>query len=75
MRQISRLSSNPSQIPVVVDAGIGTPSEAAGHGNGADALLINSAIAMAANSAMMAQSHGNGGKSGTFSLFSGKNAD
>ena len=43
-------------VPVVVDAGIGVPSEAAqAMEMGADALLINSAIAMAGNPAAMAQ--------------------
>ena len=45
-----------AQVPVVVDAGIGTPSEAAQAMElGADALLINTAIALAQNPAMMAQ--------------------
>jgi thiazole synthase len=41
-----------SRVPVVVDAGIGVPSEAAqAMEMGADALLINSAIALAGNPA------------------------
>jgi thiazole synthase len=45
-----------AKIPVVVDAGIGVPSEAAQAMElGADALLVNSAIALAQNSAAMAQ--------------------
>jgi thiazole synthase len=44
-----------AKIPVVVDAGIGAPSEAAqAMEMGADALLINSAIALAANAPAMA---------------------
>ena len=44
-----------AKIPVVVDAGIGTPSEAAyAMELGADALLINSAIALARNPIQMA---------------------
>jgi len=43
-------------VPVVVDAGIGTPSEAAAAMEmGADAVLINSAIALAQNPAAMAK--------------------
>ena len=43
-------------VPVVVDAGIGTPSEAAQAMElGADALLINTAIAQAKNPAAMAR--------------------
>ncbi len=45
-----------AQVPVVVDAGIGTPSEAAAAMElGADALLINTAIAQAGNPPAMAQ--------------------
>lgn len=45
-----------AKIPIVVDAGIGTPSEAAQAMElGADALLINTAIAQAANPALMAR--------------------
>jgi thiazole synthase len=45
-----------AKVPVVVDAGIGTPSEAAQAMElGADALLINTAIAQAANPAVMAR--------------------
>ncbi|MBU6229055.1 MAG: thiazole synthase [Cyanobacteria bacterium REEB459] len=44
-----------ANVPVVVDAGIGTPSEAAAAMEmGADALLINTAIARAANPVAMA---------------------
>jgi len=44
-----------AQVPVVVDAGIGVPSEAAQAMElGADALLINTAIAQAQNPAQMA---------------------
>jgi len=43
-------------VPVIVDAGIGTPSEAAqAMEMGADALLVNTAIAQAQNPALMAQ--------------------
>jgi thiazole synthase len=48
-----------ARIPVVVDAGIGTPSEATQAMElGADALLINTAIARAENPAMMARAMG-----------------
>jgi thiazole synthase len=44
-----------ARVPVVVDAGIGVPSEAAqAMEMGADALLINSAIALAGDPALMA---------------------
>ena len=62
-----------SQIPVVVDAGIGTPSEAARSMEmGADALLINSAIAMAANPAMMAQAMAMAAKAGRLAYLAGR---
>jgi thiazole synthase len=45
-----------SQVPVVVDAGIGTPSEAAqAMEMGADAVLVNTAIAQAHDAPAMAQ--------------------
>jgi thiazole synthase len=45
-----------SGVPVVVDAGIGVPSEAAqAMEMGADALLINSAIALAGDPPAMAR--------------------
>ena len=48
-----------AQIPVVVDAGIGTPSEAAQAMElGADALLINTAIAQAQDPLKMARAMG-----------------
>jgi thiazole synthase len=48
-----------ANVPVVVDAGIGTPSEAAAAMEmGADALLVNSAIALAKNPPQMAQAMG-----------------
>jgi thiazole synthase len=48
-----------ASVPVVVDAGIGVPSEAAqAMEMGADALLINSAIALAGDPAAMARAMG-----------------
>ncbi len=45
-----------SKVPVVVDAGIGVPSEAAqAMEMGADAVLVNSAIALAGDAAAMAK--------------------
>jgi thiazole synthase len=62
-----------AKIPVVVDAGIGTPSEAArAMEMGADALLINSAIAMAVNPAMMAQAMGMAAKAGRLAYLAGR---
>ena len=45
-----------ANIPVIVDAGIGTPSEAANSMElGADAVLLNTAIAQAKNPSQMAK--------------------
>jgi thiazole synthase len=62
-----------AKIPVVVDAGIGTPSEAArAMEMGADALLINSAIALSANPPLMAQAMGMAAKAGRFAYLAGR---
>jgi thiazole synthase len=62
-----------ANIPVVVDAGIGTPSEAAqAMEMGADALLINSAIALAQNPAAMAKAMNLGAIAGRLAYLSGR---
>lgn len=62
-----------AKIPVVVDAGIGTPSEAAqAMEMGADALLINSAIATAQNSPAMAKAMGMAAESGRLAYLAGR---
>ena len=54
-----RIIIEQANIPVVIDAGIGTPSEAAlGMEMGADALLVNSAIALAKNPVAMGKAMG-----------------
>ena len=62
-----------ANIPVVVDAGIGTPSEAA-HAMelGADALLVNSAIALAKNPVAMGMAMGMAAKAGRMAYQSGR---
>ncbi len=51
-----RIIIEQSNVPVVVDAGIGTPSQAAwAMEMGADAVLVNTAIAVAGDPAAMAQ--------------------
>ena len=60
-------------IPVVVDAGIGTPSEAAqAMEMGADALLINTAIAQASKPASMARAMGLAAEAGRLAYLSGR---
>ncbi|MDB9526770.1 glycine oxidase ThiO [Oscillatoria sp. CS-180] len=60
-------------IPVVVDAGIGTPSEAAAAMEmGADALLINTAIAKAQNPVLMGHAMGLATTAGRLAYRSGR---
>jgi thiazole synthase len=62
-----------AKVPVVVDAGIGSPSEAAqAMEMGADALLINSAIALAVNPPAMAQAFGMATKAGRLGYLAGR---
>ncbi|MBW4550562.1 MAG: thiazole synthase [Aphanocapsa sp. GSE-SYN-MK-11-07L] len=62
-----------ARVPVVVDAGIGAPSEAAqAMEMGADALLINTAIAQAQNSVAMAQAMGLATTAGRLAYLAGR---
>lgn len=62
-----------AKVPVVVDAGIGTPSEAAYSMElGADALLINSAIALAKNPVAMARAMGMATEAGRLAYLAGR---
>ncbi|WP_396799098.1 thiazole synthase [Microcoleus sp. FACHB-1515] len=62
-----------ANIPVVVDAGIGTPSEAAqAMEMGADALLINTAIAQAQNPALMGRAMGMAAIAGRMAYLAGR---
>lgn len=62
-----------AKVPVVVDAGIGTPSEAAvAMEMGADALLINSAIALACNPIAMAKAMGLAAEAGRLAYLAGR---
>ncbi|MFZ4638833.1 MAG: thiazole synthase [Nodosilinea sp.] len=62
-----------AKIPVVVDAGIGTPSEAAAAMEmGADALLINTAIARATNPVAMAMAMGLATQAGRLAYRAGR---
>ncbi|MDY6936128.1 MAG: glycine oxidase ThiO [Cyanobacteriota bacterium] len=62
-----------AKIPVVVDAGIGTPSEAAqAMEMGADAVLINSAIALAKNPPAMARAMGMAVEAGRLAYLAGR---
>ena len=60
-------------VPVVVDAGIGVPSEAAqALEMGADAVLVNSAIALAGDPAAMAEAMGRAVMAGRTAHLSGR---
>lgn len=60
-------------VPVVVDAGIGVPSEAAAALEmGADAVLVNSAIALAGDPAAMAEAMGLAVQAGRTAYLSGR---
>lgn len=62
-----------ANVPVVVDAGIGAPSEAAqAMEMGADALLINSAIAQAQNPVAMARAMGLAAEAGRLAYLAGR---
>jgi thiazole synthase len=62
-----------AKIPVVVDAGIGSPSEASqAMEMGADALLVNSAIALAKNPPMMGRAMGMAATAGRLAYLAGR---
>ncbi len=62
-----------STIPVVIDAGLGVPSEAAeAMEMGADAVLINSAIALAGNPGQMAEAMANAVSAGRQAYLAGR---
>ncbi|MCS6959737.1 MAG: thiazole synthase [Pseudanabaenaceae cyanobacterium SKYGB_i_bin29] len=62
-----------ARVPVVIDAGIGTPSEAcAAMEMGADALLINSAIALAQDPVAMAKAMGLATIAGRLAFLAGR---
>ncbi len=62
-----------SKIPVIVDAGIGVPSEACfAMELGADAVLINSAIALAKNPPLMASAMAKATEAGRNSVIAGR---
>ena len=62
-----------SGVPVVVDAGIGAPSDAAlAMEVGADAVLVNSAIALAQDAVAMAEAIRDGVRAGRKALLAGR---
>ncbi len=72
---ISRIVERVSSVPVVVDAGIGVPSDAsAAMELGADAVLVNTAIARADDPALMAEAMKLGVEAGRSSYLAGRMA-
>ena len=62
-----------AQVPVIIDAGIGVPSEASEAMElGADGVLINSAIALAKNPPLMAKAINYGVKAGRQAFLAGR---
>ena len=60
-------------VPVVVDAGIGAPSDAAiAMEMGADACLVNTAVAQAGNPAMMAEAMAQAVQAGRSAFLAGR---
>ncbi len=65
-----------SNVPVIVDAGIGAPSHAAAAMElGADAVLVNTAIAVAANPVAMAQAFKQAVEAGRTAFLAGLGAE
>ncbi len=68
-----RIIINDAKVPVVVDAGIGAPSDAAlAMELGADAVLVNTAIAMAGDPVMMAEAIRDGVQAGRKAFVAGR---
>jgi thiazole synthase len=60
-------------VPVVVDAGIGAPSDAAlARASGADAVLVNTAIALAEDPASMGEAMADGVRAGRKAFLAGR---
>ena len=72
-REQIRIIIEQASVPVVVDAGIGVPSEAAeAMEMGADALLINTAIAQASNPSAMGRAMGQATQAGRTAHLAGR---
>ena len=72
-REAIKIIIEQASVPVVVDAGIGVPSEAASAMEiGADAVLVNTAIAQAQNPALMAEAMAGGVTAGRAAWLAGR---
>jgi thiazole synthase len=68
-----RIIVEQATVPVVVDAGIGAPSDAAlAMEIGADACLVNTAVALAENPALMAEAMAEGVRAGRKARLAGR---
>ncbi|CAN5880399.1 thiazole synthase [soil metagenome] len=68
-----RIIIEQANVPVVVDAGIGVPSDAAqAMEAGADAVLVNSAVALSPNPALMAEAIAGGVSAGRKAYVAGR---
>ncbi len=74
-REMVRILIDEIDIPIIVDAGIGRPSEACeAMEMGADACLVNTAIATASDPVLMAKAFGRAVKAGREAYLSGPGA-
>lgn len=74
-REMVRILIDEIDLPIIVDAGIGRPSEACeAMEMGADAVLVNTAIATASDPVMMARAFGRAVKAGREAYLSGPGA-
>jgi thiazole synthase len=72
---VHRIVERISSVPVVVDAGIGVPSDASlAMELGADAILVNTAVARANDPSLMAEAMKLGTKAGRLSYLAGRMA-
>jgi thiazole synthase len=72
-REAIKIIIEQANVPVVVDAGIGVPSEASSAMEiGADAVLVNSAIALADDPALMAEAMAEGTRAGRKAWLAGR---
>jgi thiazole synthase len=72
-REAIKIIIEQATVPVVVDAGIGVPSDASSAMEiGADAVLTNTAVALAGNPALMGEAMANGVRAGRQAFMAGR---
>jgi thiazole synthase len=72
-REAIKIIIEQANVPVVVDAGIGVPSDAASAMEiGADAVLVNTAIALAHDPALMGRAMADGVRAGRAAYMAGR---